>query len=134
MAAKTQYGFTLLEVLVVLAIVSLVIAVAGAPTIKFYESARLKVVSQRIAEDIATLRFEAAILQQTLVFPDDFIARSQRGGPNNQEIPPGWKLEGDQIVFLPTGICLGGEITITDAAARSVKFLLPSPYCTPKRL
>ena len=65
---------------------------------------------------------------------ENTIARpesAQQGGALRQiKVPTGWEIAGDDIVFLKTGVCLGGVVRVKAPSGRSRQLAFRAPDCT----
>lgn len=125
-------GFSLLEILVTLAILGLAIAVA-APTVGgVYDAVRFRAAAGDIASSAASMRVDAAISGRPVAFPRDYSAATPAARlAERTPVPEGWRLSGDEIIFLPSGVCLGGVIEIADEVGRRARYRLEPPSCEP---
>ena len=123
-------GFSLIEILVTLAILGLAIAVT-APTIGgIYDAVRFRSTAETIASSVSSMKIDAAISNRPLVFPRDYGAPSPAAHiAAHEPIPEGWRLGGDEIAFLPAGVCSGGMIEIADDSGRIARYRLSPPSC-----
>jgi prepilin-type N-terminal cleavage/methylation domain-containing protein len=119
-------GFTLLEMLAALAIMGMVIAVAAPALVRTIETAAFASQSDRIAREIEGLRAKALLERRRFVFPGTGAAPLEE---LSAPLPDGWTIEGEPVVFLDTGVCLGGALTISDGKGRSRVLTLEAPDC-----
>jgi len=152
----TQRGMTLLEVLVVLTIIGLVTAVSAPLLARSLESVRFRVDSDRALKAVQALRVEALVegrklsVSGRLPFVDekagpspirtvdfglsdqtagDAETRPRAAGLAGENWPENWAVAGDDIIFLPTGVCLGGTIELRGPNGRSRFAALKAPDC-----
>ncbi len=155
-ARHTQRGMTLLEVLVVLTIIGLVTAVSAPPLARSLESVRFRVDSDRALRAVQALRIEALVEGRKLsvsgrlpfvadrsgappIRAVDFGLSDETGAPprvrqgvdqlGGEKWPENWSVTGDDIIFLPTGVCLGGTIELRGPNGRSRFAALKAPDC-----
>lgn len=125
-------GFTLLEMLAALAILGMVVAVAAPSLVRTLEAASFASEAELIARDIEAMRTKALLERRRFVFPGEGeTAYEELSAPP----PEGWAIEGGPVVFLDTGVCLGGVLAVTDGKGRRREIELAAPDCriTPRR-
>ena len=113
------FGFTLLELLVVLGLIGLVSSVTFPGLLRFYNSISRDVEQQEIIAEINSLGRRAWETREPFVLAASIL-----------DMPTGWRLESASPVrYRDNGICLGGEVRlIHDDVQRKTLFLKP-PYC-----
>jgi general secretion pathway protein G len=142
---RTAAGYTLLELLVVLAVIGLMAGLAAPPFLRMIEQQR------RIADTADVQRALAALPMAARAAGRDLVVRpagasttalpespllSPLAKPMVHEIsglPLGWKAApvGD-IWIRSDGVCFGGSVQVTAPdGARSV-FVLDPPFCAPR--
>ncbi len=151
-----QSGMSLLEVLVVLVILGLTVVVTGPPMFKILESVAFKTETDDLARQISSLRVAALLEKRTLTLEAQALAtygnandvegvsgkigqqitpvnenltRSETENLRSVSLPEGWILEGDDIVFLKTGVCLGGTIILKAPSGRAKTLAFRAPEC-----
>lgn len=135
--SQRRRGFTLLELLVVLALLGLVTAIAFPNLERLYVSATQATERDYVLDQVAALGREAVLEGRAYVVfgsaaPADAAeaARYADYEPYVVDIPEGWRLELDQpLVVLANGVCLGGAMTLSHADAPAVRVELSPPYC-----
>ena len=131
---RHQRGFTLIEVIVVLAILGLALSVAYANLRPQVESMRFRATSSDILNALISYRVAAVTRREQIVFED--VEGGDNGTqfgapPFDMDLPAGWRVEGGPIVFLSSGACLGGSVTISGADGRQGQYQLSPPDCSP---
>ena len=134
---RLQRGFTLLELLVVLALLGLVTAIATPNLQRLYVSATQASERDYVLDQVsalgreATLRGRAYVVFGNVPPPDPAEAVSHADFETyDVDIPEGWRLEFDRpLVVLANGVCLGGTLTLSHADAPAVHVELAPPYC-----
>jgi len=153
---QKQRGMTLLEILVVLVIIGLAVSTAAPPMFRVLDSVSFKTQTEEIVGQITTLKLAALLEQRNLrlknrtnthldkdrelkseVNARSFINNENKGSPTtslaNQtrrvNLPKGWTMEGDDIVFLKTGVCLGGKVILKAPSGRAKTFIFKAPDC-----
>ncbi len=128
-ARKHQLGVTLLEILVVLAIMGALVAITAPALDRYIDAATFKSRTELVGRDIARLRISALVERRTILFPQ----ADQRGNQTyiglSEPLPDGWSIEGQPVVFLESGACVGGELTLTAPDGRAVKLAFDAPHC-----
>lgn len=128
-------GFSLLELLVVLALVSLIGALALPNLMGLYDSATRATERDQILDQLAGIGREAmlkghgyAVYGTPATRPvavQDFDVR-----PYPLVVPEGWLVELDQPLRVrPNGVCLGATVTLSHPDAPPVEIALAPPYC-----
>ena len=131
---QRRTGFSLLELLGVLAVVGLLAALALPNLRQLYQSAARATERERILDQIAALGREALAHRRSYVVfgagpgaEDDPTYEARR-----LDLPAGWTLELDRPLRVrATGVCLGAQATLrhVDAAEPPLRLDLQPPYC-----
>lgn len=124
-----QRGVSLIEILVVLAIIGALVAVTAPSLDRYLDSLTFNTKTQSIARDIARLRIKALVERRTLFFPqaDERGAAAYDG--LSEPLPEGWAIEGDPVIFFESGACTGGALSVTAPGERSVLLNFSAPHC-----
>ncbi|MED5610371.1 MULTISPECIES: prepilin-type N-terminal cleavage/methylation domain-containing protein [unclassified Pseudomonas] len=120
-------GFTLLELLVVLALVAALGAIVMPSLLNMQEAWRRRVELQDITNQLQTLGYRARLeAQQTLIGPAGVEP------PRMLRLPDGWVLSaGVPVIYLANGACLGGLLQLRrEEAIRELR--LEPPQCLPE--
>ncbi len=124
-----QRGISLLEILVVLAIIGALVAVSAPSLDRYLDALTFSGKTQTIARDIARLRITALVERRTLFFPQ----ADDRGEPAyeglSEPLPEGWAIEGEPIIFFESGACTGGELTVQTPDNRTARLKFNAPQC-----
>ena len=120
---------SLLEILVVLAIAGVLIAVTAPSLDRYFDALSFQSKTSEIGRDIARMRITALVEGRVLAFPqrDDRGALSFEG--LTEPLPEGWTIGGGPIVFLDTGACTGGALTLEAPGGRSRTLSFEPPLC-----
>jgi len=134
--APGNAGFSLMEVMVTLAIISIVVSLATASLSNSLQSARFASLSKAAAAEIRNYRAKALLLGQSGAVVTD---TSEPPSPAIQNIwrlslPKGWKTQGEAINMTPSGMCLGGEILMISPHGRQALYRYEPPQCIPVRV
>ena len=124
---KGDGGYSLLELLVVLAITSLVIGVAGARVGTAVEAARFRQVAEGTLSDLQLLRARAWLDGERI----DVIGAD---GNTVFDLPDGVTASGTPLTISPTGTCPDAQLTIASEDGRTARYQILAPDCRPQRL
>ena len=129
-------GFSLLELLVVLALVSLIAALALPNLMGLYDSATRATERDQILDQLAGLGREAMLkghgyaVYGTTAGPPPSEAPDFAVQPYPLIVPEGWQVELDRPLWVrPNGVCLGATVTLSHPDAAPVEVALAPPYC-----
>lgn len=136
---ETDSGFSLLEILVVLAIMSVMMVLVGTRMTSAIEATRFFRVSENAVADIQTMRVRSMLHQyEHIIVPPSHDLPTLKAWQDTKistyDIPPDWAAEGDIIKISKHGICSGGMISFTGPAGRKVSYKLIGPSCTAERV
>ena len=129
-------GFSLLELLVVLALVSLIGALALPNLMGLYDSATRATERDQILDQLAGIGREAMLkghsyaVYGTAPGPLSSDAADRGAQPYPLIVPEGWQIELDRPLWVrPNGVCLGAMVTLSHPDAAPVEVALVPPYC-----
>lgn len=129
-------GFSLLELLVVLALVSLIGALAVPNLMALYDSASRATERDQILDQLAGMGREAMLkghgyaVYGTTPGPRPTDTPGFSVQPYQLVVPEGWQVELDRPLWVrPNGVCLGATVTLSHPDAPPVKVALAPPYC-----
>jgi len=137
---RTARGFTLLELLVVLALAGLILALVLPRLAGGLEGLRLRTASRQVAALLRTARAQAVVERRTVTVNVDprrglLEASSEAGTPRRLALPEGidlavldaaaWRHRAVQIRFSPRGGSDGGVLGVTGAGRRIVVVVDP---------
>ncbi len=124
-----QRGMSLLEMLAVLAIGGLLIAVTAPVLDRYLAALEFRSQTREIGRDIARMRVTALLERRLIYFPqtDAYGQPSYEG--LSAPLPDDWEIEGDPVIFLKTGACLGSVLTLTAPNGRSARLDFEPPLC-----
>ncbi len=132
-------GFTLLELLIVLALLGLATAIAMPNLERLYASATRASERDYVLDQVAALGREAMLNGRAYVVfgnapppdPGD-LTRHADYETYLVDVPEGWRLALEKpLVVLANGVCLGGALTLSHESdeAGAVYVELAPPYC-----
>ena len=131
-------GFTLLELIVVLALVGLVTVLAAPNLQRLYEGFTRKAEQGRILNQIAGLGREAMLRERAYaVYGIGSDSGQTEGGGRVSgfesyalDVPEGWELRVDRpLLVRANGVCLGATMTLVYRGATAARVVLEAPYC-----
>ena len=130
-------GYTLLEIMVVLALLGLATAIAMPNLERLYVAATRASEQDRVLDQIAALGREAALRGRGYVVfgnvaPPAPVEAARYADYETYvvDVPEGWRLELDSpLVALANGVCLGGALTLSHEEVAAVRVELAPPYC-----
>lgn len=136
--ADIEAGFSLLEMLVVLAIMGVVLSMVGLRLSSTIESTRFVKTAESAMEDIRLMRLRALLDEKaTVIVTSQFFSPEENAMPLRLErlnVPEDWTVSGDNISISTTGYCTGGRIHISDNKGRNISFDLYEGSCDAQRL
>jgi type II secretion system protein H len=115
---RSERGFTLIELIVVLFILGIAMAIGTVSTMRAYQKSILKDEALRVQGTLRLARDASLIDRMPVTFalePDSGTFWLERQGSaygKVRKIPSGLEIEGEPIVFMPKGNSTGGVITI----------------------
>lgn len=130
-------GFTLLELLIVLALLGLVTAVALPNLERLYVAATRTSERDHVLDQVAALGREAMLRGRAYVVFGNAQAPGAAEAARYAEyetyvvdVPDGWRLELDRpLLVRANGVCLGGALTLSHPEEEAVRVELAPPYC-----
>ena len=134
-----EAGFSLLEIIVVLAIMALMLSLVGARMVNTIDSNSFIRTSEAAVADVLIVRSDAMLSGEPRSFVTHSVNEDEMQARGLQslrrfDVPEGWTVEGDVIDISPSGVCTGGYISIKNAQGRKVVFRLSPPKCEPVRV
>ena len=124
-----QRGVSLIEILVVLAIIGALVAVTAPSLDRYLDALTFNTKTQSIARDIARLRIKALVERRMLFFPQADESGAAAYDGLSDPLPEGWSIEGDPVIFFESGACSGGALSISAPDARTAKLNFSAPHC-----
>ena len=134
MTPPRHAGFTLMELLVVLALVGLVTAVTAPRLTRMMASIERANERSDVLAQVAGLGYAARSRGTGFVlrrYPPEDSARNRARPP--LDLPEGWQLRAaDGIHYRASGACLGGELTVSKGDWEA-SYTLEGPRCDPRQ-
>ncbi len=132
---RAARGVTLIEALACLAILALIVTVSAPQLATGLGAIEFTAKSDAYIEEIERLRIRSFVDGRKITFPED-DDRADYGAPApiDDEGMEGWTIAGGPLVFLETGVCLGGRITLAAPSGRSRSWEFDAPECAARRL
>lgn len=119
---KSKHGFTLIEILVVLAMIGLLAAIALPSMLRLKQSIEYANQREYILTQIASLGYQAYITGRPIVLGTE---------PSPFRLPEGWRLEAETpVVYQFNGACKGGQLIVVSPDERRETLLLQPPRCS----
>lgn len=129
-----EAGFTLLEMLVVLAIMGLLLALAFPALATAYDRARFAFGRDTVERELDMLPLRAYGESRRIVldYPNGQAPQETTPETVMLNLPEGWRARTEApIVFTETGVCLGGDVSL--ALGREIfTYRLNPPRCRPE--
>jgi prepilin-type N-terminal cleavage/methylation domain-containing protein len=127
---RAERGYTLIEMVVVLAIVSLLAGLAAPQLYRAYQSVTRQTEQDAIVAQLASLSPRANALGVAFVLDASDIGRMLPDGRPVVSLPSGWQLRTDKpIRFNLIGVCDGGAVRLTAPDNETRVFALEPPAC-----
>lgn len=129
MCRGNEWGFTLLELVVVLALIGTMGALVMPNLIRMQESWQREVQLQNIAEQLCALGYRARLDGRETMIDSSGVTPS-----GSLQLPAGWRLSAPQrLVYYSNGNCSGGVVIVQQGQILRRLNLSP-PLCQPESL
>lgn len=138
---RGKAGYTLLEILFVMALFALMAGLVAPRLTTLYESVKWASERDEVLENIAGLGFLAFNEGKSFEFPppvseEDPDSEAQPGAPVSArppfELPEGWRVTADEPVeYRDNGFCSGGVLRLENQG-RLLNVVLRPPLCRPE--
>lgn len=134
MMRMSARGFTLLELLVVLAVVGLLIGLVAPNLQQIVGSIERATRRDTLLSDIAGLSYRAYVLGQEFELSQAGTSRLLADGNPVLAVPDGWRVRIEQpIRFGFSGWCSGGSLTLISPDQGAERLQLKAPDCRVER-
>ena len=125
----TARGFTLLEVIVVLAIMGMVAAVVAPAAVRGIDSWRRQADMDALGEQVRALPGRARASGKAITIDDDALAAEEPP----LRMAPGWTLSVPEPWQVhANGVCDGGPLVARDPAGNERAWQVQGPFCDPR--
>ena len=136
---RADAGFSLLEVIVVMAIMAIMMSLVGTRIVNTIESNRFIRTAEAAIADVLIVRADAMLNGEarrmiTLSADPDLLEENGAANIRRFDVPANWRVEGDIIEISPSGVCNGGFISMSAPDGRKIVFSLSPPKCEPARV
>lgn len=133
-ASPATGGFSLLELLVVLALIALVGALALPNLTGLYGSAARATEREQILDQFAAIGAEALLNGRGYIVHGPTPLAPAPVDPTSASyslvLPEGWQIELDRPLRVrPNGVCLGATLTLRHPDTAPIEVVLAPPYC-----
>lgn len=123
---QKQKGFTLLEVLIVLLLISFIAGLVAPSLPKLYDRLKFNLEKKEVLRELQSMGYKAYLKGQGYRFKGQ---DSENDADTFLQIPAGWSVIAEnEIELKANGICLGGNIQIAYGRYKK-KYKLDAPYC-----
>jgi prepilin-type N-terminal cleavage/methylation domain-containing protein len=123
-------GFTLLELLVVLAVVSLLLSLVAPNLVRLVGSVERATRRDAVVADLANLSYRAHALGQSFELASGSLGRVLADGNPVLALPAGWQAEVlAPVRFAFTGWCSGGTVLLRSPDRTVERVELRAPDC-----
>ncbi len=131
-------GFSLLEMLIVLAILGILLSLVSVRLVNSLESARFVKTSENAISDIRLIRLRAMLdMKDVEIHSSSKINRPLPIEQNKVikflDVPKDWNVAGDILYISKAGTCSGGTMTISDNNGRRAIYYMSPPKCNAER-
>ena len=132
-------GFSLLEILVVLAIMGLLLSVVSVRMFSTIDSTRFIRETELAISGLNAYRAEALLRKHPLLIltdtPDpDAVKNIKADHIRRFELTEDGSVEGPSVSITSGGVCTGGPLTFKDGSGREISYTLAPPNCQPTRI
>lgn len=123
-------GFTLLEIVLVLALLSLLAALVAPQLLRTYQSVSARGERDAVLAQLASLSLRAQALGVAFELSAETAARTLPDGQPLVALPSGWRLATERpIRFNFVGLCSGGTVRLRAPSGEQFDVALEAPAC-----
>ena len=123
--SSSQQGFSLLEILVSLAVLSAVATLVTVSSVSMVQSMRERTELRQLTNQVEMFRYVALTKDQQITLHSDPARNSLE-----QNIPNGWQMRATpSIVFSRHGTCTTGSLVLTSPRGRVYNYFLVPQSC-----
>jgi prepilin-type N-terminal cleavage/methylation domain-containing protein len=126
--AKSERGFSLIEMIVTLAIMAFALSVTVPPIVRMVEAAAFREGIDLFSREVENIRVQAFINGASIIF-DPAAPASGPLASARSLAAQGWTFSGDPIAATALGVCLGGAVTVRTPDERSATLTVSAPDC-----
>jgi len=139
-------GYSLLEVLIVVAIIGMIATLAAPPFLRMIEQQSEIAQIAEAERTLSGLPMQARERRKDIVLrprgaSETAIPRPPYATPladpeiaDISALPEGWRIEPAQDIWVRyDGVCYGGDVTLVNPLGRRFDYTLEPPFCTPRR-
>lgn len=129
-------GFSLLEILIVLAIMGLMMTLVAPRLVSSIEAVRFARTADLGAQQISQLRAQAILRKQPIIFAPSGGAEPDVNALSVTalDLPEGWSVSGDVMRISATGLCTQGQFRLSNPNGQFANYQFTPPSCRPSRL
>ncbi|WP_150001684.1 pilus assembly FimT family protein [Iodidimonas gelatinilytica] len=125
-----QRGFTLFEMLVVLAIMGLILGLAAPQFTARIESGKLIEMAESIATQMREAPMRARLDGRTIRYGSALQEQDDGLAQGTFELDPGWTVRTNgTLIVSAMGLCSGGELQIFAPSGRNKTIIVTAPFC-----
>ena len=125
---RAQKGFSLVEMIVTLAIMGLALSVSAPPIMRLLDAADFRNDVNALARDFESLRVRAFLAGRDMMFDPE--APGAAPLPTAQALAgEGWRFAGDRLLATRLGVCLGGAVVASAPDGRMATITVAAPDC-----
>ena len=131
MAVGSQRGFTLMEILIVMAVMALMVAIVGPNLPRLANRVEASTERETVHDEISGLAYRAYVLGQSFTLDAESGHRLLEDGRPLLDIPAGWSVYADPplVHYGFNGYCSGGKLRLLAPDGSIEHVTLSPPFC-----